>query len=659
MHFAAGPCVLRRACRRLAASAVLAALLGAAPAGAVDDGLTELSLQDLAQLSVTSVSRRPEPVRRAAAAVHVITGDAIRRSGARTLPEALRLVPGLHVARVDARNWAISARGFNSPSADKLEVLIDGRTLYSPMFSGVYWDQQGYLLDDIERIEIIRGPGGTLWGANAVNGVINIITRPATQTLEPLLAVHGGAGQRFRADARLAHGDQSGAFRLYATGYAEDSTVNAEDGSRTGDQWNQTRAGLRADRAGFSLHVDGYDGSQAAGEFENGIQGRSILLRKRFGGVSGDRNVFAGYWDSLRRDIGGSIADDRRTWNLDFQRRELVASPHELIWGVTARRSEDSLRNGDNQFFDPTERDVHTWGGYIQGEARIGADWRLIAGTKVEHNDFTGVEVQPNLRAAWHVDTRGTLWFAVSRAVRTPNRSDHDSRVFGASGNVEDDIFTDLIGQPIEPSSGDGEPSIVLLGNPELRSEALLAWEGGLRWRFGASMTLDLALFWNDYEDLRGIEPREDGAAVISNSLRGRSTGAELLVQWQPANRTRVDLGLSLLDMDLRPKPGSGDESAPERSARDPEGQAWLSFDWQGERVGVHAAVRHVGALRSRDVAAYTELDLALSWQLVEGVAFRLSGQSLLEPRHVEFDSGDFHRGIERSVRAGLVLSGL
>jgi iron complex outermembrane receptor protein len=473
--------------------------------------LKKLSVEELMNLEVTSVSKRPEKLSATASAIQVITGEDIRRSGATSIPEALRLASNLEVARIDSRQWAITARGFNNTLANKMLVLIDGRTVYTPLYAGVYWDVQDTLLADIDRIEIISGPGATQWGANAVNGVINITTRSARDTQGTALI--GASGSELRTLGGLRHGGELSNglhWRVYGKYFDRDAAV-FPNGQDAADVWRMRQGGFRldSDHPGGSdrLTVQGdvYDGAigQAGTAADEEVSGGNLLGRwSRTLADNSDLQLQV-YYDRTHRDIPNSIAQRLNTYDLDFQHRLPFGTAHDIVWGLSYRAIEDDIAHPATLAFLPERVTLHWYGGFIQDEITLLPErLHLTAGTKLEHNDYTGLEVQPSVRLAWQPGTGQTVWSAVSRAVRTPSRVDRD------------------LYAPATP------PFTQLQGGPDFASEKLLAYELGYRVQPFQRLALSLATFYHDYDDLRSVEPVNPPAAfpiVLANGLQGKS----------------------------------------------------------------------------------------------------------------------------------------
>jgi iron complex outermembrane receptor protein len=595
--------------------------------------IAELSLEELAGLEVTSVSRRGEPLGAAPASIYVITADAIRRAGATSLPEALRLAPNLQVARLDATQYAISARGFNNAIGNKLLVLIDGRTVYTPFFSGVFWDQQDVLLDDVERIEVISGPGATLWGANAVNGVINILTRSSADTVGTLVV--GGIGNRERGLA-LRHGvalGDSGHLRVYGKTARLKATETAA-GSPVADANERHQAGLRADWAG------GADSVTLQGDaYRTRAQHRGVLLGTELTPVSSSGANLLGRW--TRRLAGDG--ELRVQAYLDHMEREdaLLYRPrvdladlelqhafseggHKLVWGAGYRRARDELKPGLFFGFVPERRTLN-WGNlFVQDELALGDTLNLTLGLKLEHNDFTGVETLPNLRLAWRPEPHQLVWAAASRAVRAPARLDRDIR--------------------LPPT-----PPYIIAGGPDFVSEVANVLELGWRGQFSAGWSASATAYLSDWKRLRSGQTPPD--AQVQNMIDGQTYGLEAWASWQVLPLWRMSAGVTTLHKDLQLRAGSTDPVGPANLGDDP------SFQWSlrsactvAEGQELELALRRVARLPQAGVPAYTALDARYGWRITRDVELSLTGQNLLDPGHAEFGAAPGRSEFERSI---------
>jgi len=619
--------------------------MAGAPAGAaaqivrVSDGdLARLSLEDLGKIEVTSVSRRPEPVSAAPAAVYVITNEDIRRSGALSLPEALRLAPNLDVNRVDALDYSISARGFASQeAAQKLLVMIDGRSIYSTLLSGVFWDQNHVLLDDVNRIEVVSGPGGALWGANAVNGVVSITTRSAEET-QGLLA--SAAAGTFDSDLRLRYGGRLGpnlAFRIYGTGVLRGDLRKA-DGSSAKDGWQSGQVGFRADWKGaadtVTVQGDLQDGSidqspQAASGY---VRGANVLGRwtRQFG--SGGSLEVQAYYDRVRREAN-LIVDAVDTYDLQVQHTFAAGRRHRIVWGGGYRVTDDAFRPvAGPQLLDPASRRVSIANAFGQDEISLGADLSLTLGIKAEDNSYTKLEFMPNVRLAWRPSGDQLLWAAVSRAIRNPSRVERD---FAIPGVVVPGVFG---------------------------SEKLIAYEAGYRAQPTGRTSVSVSLFYDDYDDLRTNDLTPPGTLPIfvGNSMRGRVLGVELWGAYDLRDWWRLSAGATALSKRFEDKPGSLDIAQFEAAGLDPDYWFKLRSEMRlSSTLDLDLRLRAYGAVPTSQASgylgakAYAEADVRLAWRVGPNLELALTGNNLLHAQHAEA-SEDRRNEIPRSAYVSL-----
>ena len=607
------------------AGTVLAGFIAfsAAPAGAATPALAELSLEQLANIEIMSVSRRPERLSASPASIYVITAEAIRRSGASTLPQLLRLAPNLQVAQLNAREWAITARGFNNAIGNKLLVLVDGRTIYTPFFSGVFWDQQDLLLEDIERIEVISGPGASLWGANAVNGVINVITRSAGRDDEPLAMLQAGS-QDQQAGLRLAgRAGTRGHVRGYAKLTRFGDTQSAAGAPRS-DGGRHDQAGFRADwhidDNQFTLQGDAYEGrheprplgAQALPALDYG--GANLLARwtRRFGDGSDLR--LRAYVDHSRRDDPLLYRPSVDIADLDFK-HTLAPAHHRLTWGGGYRYARDRVDAGRFFGFRPVEQHSRWHSLFAQDEIQLSERVSVNLGLKLERNDYTGTEKLPSLRLAWQLQPDQLLWASLSRAVRAPARLDRDIT--------------------LPP-----KPPFIIAGGPDFVSEVARVLELGYRGQPTALLNASLTAFVHDWDRLRsGQRPPN---AQVQNMIAGRTYGLEGWGTWQALPALRVAGGFVLLREDLYVRPGSTDPEGPRALGNDPRHQGSLQFSWLGVPGQVFDLdIRHVGALPYPAVPAYTAVDLRWTWRPSARWELEFSARNLLDAAHPEFGGAD------------------
>lgn len=610
-------------------------------AAAADDTrlatLADLSLEQLSNIVVTSVSRQDIQLSNAATSIFVISGQDIQRTGVRTIPEALRLAPNLQVARVDARNYAITARGFNSPFENKLLVLIDGRSVYTPLFSGVFWDAQDVVMEDIDRIEVISGPGATIWGANAVNGVINVITRSAADTGGGLVSAGGGSREKsgsVRYGGQLANG---GHFRSYAR-YADANDSYRADGVNTQTGWHRQQAGFRADWSersrSFTVQGDAYNGDLGqAGTRDIRIAGANLTGRISTMLADGSHVRLQAYWDHTERDQPLAFVEHLDTLDLDFQHSLRMGRSHAVTWGGGYRHSWDRVDNGPAFAFLPGSLDMHWANIFAQDEIALRKDLRLTLGMKLEHNNYTGLETLPTVRLAWTPAATQLLWASLSRTVRAPSRIDRD-------------LFV-----PSNPPVVDGTPRYSVAGGPDFASEVAKVAELGYRAQPTPALSYSVTAFYSDYDKLRTLEPGT-GGAVFSNLAQGTVRGVELWGSWNAARNWRLSAGLVEQRVATSLKPGSMDTAGSTGIAtNDPQRHAMLRSSHDiSERVHLDMTLRHVGSLPQPFVPSYRELDLRLGWAARPDLELAIAGDNLLHASHAEFGNAPGRSVIERNL---------
>jgi iron complex outermembrane receptor protein len=636
--------------------------------------LKQLSLEQLGSLEVTTASKEPEQVWRTPAAIYVITQEDIRRSGVTSLPEALRLAPGVEVARVDSDHWSVAIRGFGAVLASKLLVLIDGRSVYSPLFAGVYWQVEATPLEDIERIEVIRGPGGTIWGANAVNGVINIITKNSKDTHGAMVSVGGGNVDEGRGTVRYGGGNDRGFnYRVYGMGFARSPEYHA--GGMNFDAWHTGQAGFRADReAGprdtFTFQGDIY--REVAGETTqyalysppsqvtvNGdaeLTGGNLLGRwKRVLSERSDFQVQA-YFDRTNH-FEPEFGETRDTFDIDFLHHLTLPGQQNFLWGLGARVSPSNVvQRVPTLDFLPHHLTDTIYSGFVQDEiAFFDRQLALTLGSKLESNNYTGFEVQPSARLLWNRTPRQSFWVSATRAVRTPSRLDEDIQI---------NFFATTTPLPIYVRAS---------GNRKFLSEELIGYEAGYRTLVTSRCYVDIAVFDNHYNDLYSFQvggifletsPVPVHAIVpllTSNGIRGTAKGFEVTPDWKPANWWELKASYSYLEMHMENRAGSNDPtSVPGYEGSTPrhQGNAQSRFTL-GKKVEFDQTYRYVRALPAQLVKSYSTADARLGWHFAREMELSLVGQNLLQPHHAEFggDAGG-KVGVKRSVYAQITWKG-
>jgi len=612
------------------------------PLASANSELTELSLEELMNVQVTSVAKKPQSLSQTAAAAFVITQEDIRRSGAVAVPDLLRMVPGMNVARIDANTWAVSARGFNDWFSNKLLVMIDGRSVYTPFFSGVYWDAQNILLEDIERIEVIRGPGGTIWGANAVNGIVNVITKHAQDTVGNLATMKIDSQESGNISYRHGGETENGLFyRVYGKAAEQGAGPEGSDDGRIG------RIGFHTD-----LQTNEQNTYMLSGEAYRGTMGEQFEPRRLqdpyFKNMSSDTEIKGGHlmarW--VRQPSSGRqleiqtyldyskreqfyFEDSRSIFDLDMHYRFPFSDRQEIHWGAGWRHIKD---NSHSMMWslDPTSRSDQVWSFFIQDEIAVVPNYfRVTIGSKFEHNDYTGFEYQPSARFLWTPSSWHSLWGSWSRAIRTPSRFEHDGSILRA---------------PAAPGT-----YITIEGDDRMVSEVVYAYELGYRYQPRTDLLLDAAVFYNVYDKLRTIEPGDPHAApshliphtqrpaIVDNKLTGETYGLELAARWQFNPQWSLQLAYSYLDMQLHTASDSGDllEEGDEKDS--PTHQFFLRSmlnlpnGWE-----LDADLRYVSETMRNEPEIqdggedYLTLDLRLGWQSQSGLELALGGRNLL-----------------------------
>jgi iron complex outermembrane receptor protein len=618
--------------------------------------LKQLNVEDLMNVQVTSVARHPERLIEAASAIQVITQEDIRRSGATSIPEALRLADNLQVAQKNSHDWAISSRGFNTALANKLLVMIDGRTVYTPLYSGVFWDVQDYVLADIERIEVISGPGGTLWGANAVNGVINIITKSAKDT-QGLYAQAGG-GSRPQDFADLRYGgalSPDTQFRIYGKYFDRGSEVLA-NGDSASDSWRQGRGGFRVDSDAstidkLTLQGDVYGGhedeqtggtSDTSGENVLGRWSRRISdtsdlgLQSYIDRTHTSNPAAALIINGLEFAGPGIFKDDLTTYDVDFQHRFRVGTANSVVWGWGFRYSHDVVNNAPSLAFLPPTLNRDLYSIFAQDEIALRSDLSLTLGSKLERNNYTGFEIEPNVRLSWILNSKEALWGAVSRAVRTPSRIDQD--------------FSEA-----------APPHFVILeGGSDFKSESVVAYELGYRVQLDRQLSASVSSFFNHYDDIRSttITPTTLLPFFFANGLEGDTYGLEFTSNYQVTDTWSLHAGYTLLKEHLHVKPGQVDINDALNETADPQHQFSLRSSLNLPRhMEFDTALRWVDTLHNNNgavvgtVPSYFEMDSHLAWHASDRLEFALVGQNLLHNRHPEYGfPGPARPEIERTA---------
>lgn len=620
---------------------LLATALHAQDSGTTSTGsvsLKSLSIEELLNVEVRSVSRRPEKLGQTASAVQVITRDMIRRSGATSLPEALRLATNLQVAQVNSSQWSISARGFNNVLANKLLVMIDGRTVYTPLYAGVFWDVQNVLLEDIDRIEVISGPGGTLWGSNAVNGVINILTKSARDT-QGLLA-EAGVGNELQTYGTIRYGGKLSEkfhYSAYGTGFKKASVENLEN-IDAHDDWTMAQGGIQfnwhpAENDQLTLKSNVYDTrpNPEGNPISIKARGQNVLARWVHSSSQKSAIRVQMYYDRTSRDFRNGFAERLKTYDADTQHRFEIGKFNQIIWGFGIRVMDHAVDNLELFRFEPEEKTLYLYSIFLQDRITFLRErLDLTLGIKAEYNRYTNMQYQPGARLAFRYKENQLLWAAVSRAVRIPARIDRDFYL-------------------------NATPEIPLIaGNDSFKSEGVISYELGWRIQL-SSASLSAATFYNTYRNLRSAEPGPPPFNIpitFGNGVEGSTYGIELSGTCELAKWLRLNGGYTFLNKDLSVKPTSSDLNEGRVESNDPQHQFLIQTMTEPLRdIEVSVTTRYVDDLPEPRVAAYWELDARIAWRPYAFMELSIVGQNLLHDKHIEFiPASPEARNIERGL---------
>ena len=652
--------------------AVLGSLGMSAWAQKATSDLTEIGLEKLMDMEVTSVSKKEQKLLQAPAAIYVITAEDIRRSGATNIPDLLRMVPGVDVAQVDANAWAVNIRGFSNRYSDKVLVLIDGRSVYTPVFSGVRWDQQDVPLEDIERIEVIRGPGGTVWGANAVNGVINIITKTAKATPGGLLSAGGGSSEA--GQGLVQYGGkvgQKGAYRAFGN-FFHVGDSGPSDAGPAADSWHMLHGGFRSDwelspRDAVTVQGDLFKANegQTISTFVPGLlqpvsqdsvsaAGGNILGRWDRTLSNGSDMSLQAYYDRYNRlDLG--LREIMNTVDLDFHHRFLAGSRQEIVWGLGYRVNGSNLIGGFGASFAPPQRTDQLFSMFVQDQIKLTRSVSIVLGSKFEHNAYTGFELEPSAQLLWTPTARQTVWFTVARAIRQPSIAD-----IGVSSPLASFTLPNgLLG------------ILTVEGNPKLQALSLRDYEIGYRAQINERWSLDIATYYSRYRQIETLEP---GAPVPSvnaagpylvlpvvfgNKAHTNNYGGEINATWSVTSRWRLSPGFSAIHTNGGLDPSSLDTLSVGAASTTPQYRFQIRsllslprhLDWDN-------SLYYVSGLPDGVIPQYTRLDTRLGWRVGEFTEFSIVGQNLLRPQHLEFENAyQVHSTqVKRSVFAKITL---
>jgi iron complex outermembrane receptor protein len=611
--------------------------------------LLQMSFEDLLDVKISSVSRREQQVSAAAASIYVITNEAIRNSGATTLPEALRLDPRLHVSRITADQYAIGIRGLTTATSNKLLVLIDGRTVYTSLFSGVFWDHLDLMLEDIERIEVISGPGATLWGTNAVNGVINIITRKASTTKGWLAAAHGGNQE---LGARLRYGTSLGEnahLRVYGKFFSTDSR-RTTSGNRANDGAKRAQIGFRSDWQSASDHITVQGDAYKGRGDERGIyyafwndtnvdlediepSGNNLLARWQRDYADGSDIHVQAYWDYFKRRDPFLFQPTGKTLDIELQ-RAVPLNKHRIMWGAGYRRTEDTVNHGLLTYVIPASRSLEWANLFSMADLHISDTLTATLGLRLEHNEFTGMEYLPSARATWKISSQDLIWGSISRAVRAPARFDRD-------------VFLGF----------NEEGPWLLAGGPSFESEIANVLEIGYRGQSWNTLTYSVTTYYHDWDKLRSassdIPPIE-----MANNIEGEVYGADFWANVKISPRWQLSAGGTYLHKNLRLKPGATDPEGVTNPtlSNDPDyyGQIRSTVETTPNST-LQLSLRYIAELKNEPVPSYTSLDLHYAWRFHPEISISLTAQNLANHEHYEF--GEYASAVNFNRSAWLTLT--
>ncbi|MCP4348848.1 MAG: TonB-dependent receptor [Desulfobacterales bacterium] len=621
------------------------------------DDLTELSIEELMDVEVTVTARKPQKLSQASAAVFVITGEDIRRSGATNIADILRMVPGLHVARIDSNKWAVSSRGFHSRYSFDLLVLVDGRTAHTSIFSGVYWEVQDTILEDIDRIEIIRGPGASLWGSNAMNGIINIITKSSEDTRGGLAVA--GIGTEEKVFGSLRYGDKPSekiAYRIYTKYFNRDDASHSK-GKDTSDAWDMFRTGFRtdmtlSDRDEISMQGDFYNGEKDQMHFipsltppyterytEDALMSGNSLLGRW-------RHVFSDTSDMILQichdnseKTESAVLFDENILDFDVQHRFALGSFHDVIWGFRYRFNRNKISSSFAMQFEPL-RKTRLFSAFVQDDISVGA-LRLTLGSKFEYNDYSGFEIQPSARVLWTPRKAHIFWSSVSRSVKSPSRINDDTRY------ALEIIPPETLKNPtLFPAA------ITFVGNKNMESEEVVALEMGYRLLVADYMNFDTTVFYNFYNRILSASRGEPYFDTFSDSkyivvpyytgamASAESKGLEIAAGWQLSKKWQLKAAYTYFEMYLDEKMNSDPMVLAHEKWAPPRHQiSVLSSADLSRNLEFDLWIRFADQIHDSKVGSYTALDVRLGWKPVEYLELSIAGQNILDSQHPEFNS--------------------
>jgi iron complex outermembrane receptor protein len=615
--------------------------------------LTQFSLEDLMNVQVVSVSKKEQKLAKTGAAIFVITQEDIRRSGATNIPDLLRMVPGVDVARVDHSTWAISIRGFNGVYANKVLVLIDGRSVYHPAYSGVLWYAQDVPLEDLERIEVIRGPGGTVWGANAMNGVINVITKNASDTPGGLIVAGGGSDEQ--AEGLIQYGGkigQSGNYRVNGS-YSNLGKSGAASSAQPADSKRMEEGGFRSDwnlTPRDLLTVQGEIRLVDGGQTITGVTLHGAPAMATFGEPTGDDdgNLLARW---THRYLNGSdmslqiyydqshvFTNEANDWvsigNIDFQHHLSVGSHNDVVWGLSYRVDANRFAGSDVITLNPLQRTDSLYSAFVQDEISITKNLSLTLGSKFEHNDYTGFEIEPSAQLVWAPTTHHTFWASAAKAIRQPSNIDAGLQAISA----------------VVPLAQGAIGLVTVSGSPNTKVEQLRDFEVGYRAQINRRLSLDVTGFLSFYKNLETSEPQipyftlSGGfphfviPLIYDYKAHAQSYGLEAFATWNATDRWKLSPSLTMLNLSAMRNPSSQDSTISLLAGYSPRRIYQVrSFVNLGRSFEWDQTIGYTGSLATGNIPGYVRLDIRFGWRVGEFTEFSITGQNLLEPRHAEF----------------------
>jgi len=597
--------------------------------------LLDLSIEDLANIKVTTVSKQEESLSKASASIYVITNDAIRRAGVHTLPEALRLAPNLQVAKIDSNRYAISARGFNSSTANKLQVLIDGRIVYTPLYSGVFWDSQDILIQDIERIEVISGSGGTLWGVNAVNGVINVTTKKTSQTQGSLVSAGGGNIVQHIALRQGGKLDNNKSYRIYGK-FNQENSSKRYDQQNAKDAWDRWQVGFRTDwnyeKSNFTLMGDTYQNSIDQASNSNLQNSGTNLLARWNKTIDKDSDIrLQFYLDNTQRKSPDVYKEDLNIANIDFQHSFTSGASGSWIWGGEYRFMADKVENSAVLAFLPSERDLYRSHLFVQHQRNIFQQWQVTLGGTVTSGTYINEDFLPNIKLSWNISDEKFLWINLAQSIRAPSRIDRDFYVGGT-------------------------PPYLLAGGPDFRSEVADTVEIGWR-ETNQSWSYSFVGFYSQYDHLRSLDPIPGGTYVIGNGNKGNVSGIESSFNYKVTPSWSLEAGATILEEEFE-----GENLALAPPGNDPDYQWQLRSKWN---INTHhwldVSVRSVDELSFTEISSYTAVDAHYGWMLDRDLELSLTIRNMFDPYHPEFASGSGAQAlnpvqVEREIYLSLMV---